>query len=151
MFLCPHDVQELTLIASLIQLWNKSPEVIRHIPNIDLSDVMKQYRFQLLLGLLPKAMEGDDPSDPYNGIMGMVHGFNNNRAQNIASSHCKVMDEMMSSWKPRTTKYGGLPFLSFIMRKPKPLGTEFKNVACSETGEYYSVVFMSHIMMHLLY
>jgi len=40
----------------------------------------------------------------------------------------------MSSWKPRTTATGSLPNISFIMRKPKPLGTEFKCTACSITG-----------------
>ena len=44
------------------------------------------------------------------------------------------MDELMAVFRPRTTKRGGLPHLSFIMRKPKPLGTEFKCVADGSTG-----------------
>jgi hypothetical protein len=40
----------------------------------------------------------------------------------------------MSSFKPRTSKTGGLPNISFIKRKPKPLGTEFKDIACGITG-----------------
>ena len=39
----------------------------------------------------------------------------------------------MSPWKPRTTATGGLPNISFIKRKPKPLGTEFRN-SCTESG-----------------
>jgi len=34
----------------------------------------------------------------------------------------------------RTTKTGGLPHLSFIARKPEPLGTEFKNLVDGVTG-----------------
>ena len=34
----------------------------------------------------------------------------------------------------RTTKTGGLPNLSFVARKPKPLGTEFKNVVDGMSG-----------------
>ena len=34
----------------------------------------------------------------------------------------------------RTTKTGGLPNLSYIARKPKPLGTEFKNIVDGMSG-----------------
>ena len=34
----------------------------------------------------------------------------------------------------RTTKTGGLPNLSFVTRKPEPLGTEFKNIVDGMTG-----------------
>ncbi len=40
----------------------------------------------------------------------------------------------MSSWRPRTTKLGGLPNISHVPRKPEPLGTEFKCVAEPESG-----------------
>ena len=38
----------------------------------------------------------------------------------------KVLDESMSALVPRTTATGGLPTISYIRRKPEPLGTEFK-------------------------
>ena len=38
----------------------------------------------------------------------------------------------MSAFRPRTTKTGGLPNISFIIRKPEPLGTEFKDTACKK-------------------
>ena len=34
----------------------------------------------------------------------------------------------------RTTAKGNLPHLSYIFRKPEPLGTDFKTVDCSVTG-----------------
>ena len=42
-----------------------------------------------------------------------------------------VVDEFMSSFRPRNSKTGGLPHLSYISRKPEPLGTEFKNITNS--------------------
>jgi len=40
----------------------------------------------------------------------------------------------MSAFCPQTCSTGNLPHLSFIMRKPEDLGTEFKVVACLMTG-----------------
>jgi len=40
----------------------------------------------------------------------------------------------MSAFCPQTRSTGNLPHLSFIMRKPEDLGTEFKVVACLMTG-----------------
>ena len=117
------------------KLYDKRVSVLKQLPNIDLSDVMPMYRAQQLIKNIPYAFEGEDDTDPWNRIRGLVNGFNNARAQRVAASFCKVLDESMSSWNPTTTKYGGLPFLSFILRKPEPLGTEFKVMACTETGE----------------
>jgi hypothetical protein len=36
--------------------------------------------------------------------------------------------------RPRTTKFGGWPHISYILRNPEPLGTEFKNTCCAITG-----------------
>mmetsp|Transcript_16204 Transcript_16204/g.37447 ORF Transcript_16204/g.37447 Transcript_16204/m.37447 type:complete len:323 (-) Transcript_16204:327-1295(-) len=36
------------------------------------------------------------------------------------------MDELMSAYKPRTTQAGGFPNISFVARKPEPLGVELK-------------------------
>ena len=52
----------------------------------------------------------------------------------MQSSHVKVLDESMSAWCSRTSKNGGLPNISYIIRKPEPLGTEFKTVCCQLTG-----------------
>ena len=46
----------------------------------------------------------------------------------------KVGDELMSAIRFRITVKGNLPHLSYILRKPEPLGTKFKTVACSVTG-----------------
>ena len=45
-----------------------------------------------------------------------------------------VLDESMPAWGPKASKRGGLPNITFIVRKPVPLGTEFKNAADCGTG-----------------
>ena len=63
----------------------------------------------------------------------MTDGFNA-AYKNIAAIFLKVGDESMSENRFRTTDQGNLPHLSYIFRKPDPLGTEFKKVACYVTG-----------------
>ena len=121
--------------GGITKLYDKNPRLIEQLEGIDLTKVMPKYRAQQLIKYLPFAFYGDDPVDPWNPIKNLIDGFNSNRARKVAASYCKVMDETMSSWSPTTTKYGGLPFLSFILRKPTPLGTEFKSVACTVTSE----------------
>jgi hypothetical protein len=45
-----------------------------------------------------------------------------------------LLDESMSAWRPKTSQYGGLPNLTYEPRKPKPLGTMFKNGVEAITG-----------------
>ena len=59
--------------------------------------------------------------------------FNANRAEVLGQGLCKVLDESMSAWKPRKDKLGGLPNISYIVRTPKPLGTEFKCIVDADT------------------
>ena len=53
----------------------------------------------------------------------------------FVSSVC-MFGESMSAFVPQTTKTGGLPNLSFIARKPEPLGMEFKVIADGLTGKF---------------
>jgi hypothetical protein len=78
--------------------------------------------------------------DPWHMVLLMVDGYNSNRQSWLAASVRKVLDESMSAFKPRTSKTGGLPHLSFILRKPEPLGTEFKTIACAVTGKKSAMV-----------
>jgi hypothetical protein len=38
-----------------------------------------------------------------------------------------LMDELMSGWRPKSTKLVGSPNITYGPRKPKPRGTMFKN------------------------
>lgn len=101
-------------------------------------------RFKAIKGSFPAAFATEDVAkrrppgteghDPWWPVLGLIDAFNENRKHTVAASRVKTFDESMSGWQPRTTKTGGLPNISFIMRKPVPLGTEFKNVCCSVTG-----------------
>jgi hypothetical protein len=121
--------------GGVTHLYDTKVPVIAQLPNVNLADIMPKYRFEHLLKFIHEGFSGDSPEDPWNAVLGLVNGFNDNRAQKVAASYTKVVDESMSSWRPTTTALGGLPFLSYILRKPKPLGTEFKTCACTETGE----------------
>jgi hypothetical protein len=59
-----------------------------------------------------------------------VENFNTIRKHDIITSERRVLDESMSAYRPCTTKLGGLPNISYILRKPEPLGTEFKTSVC---------------------
>jgi hypothetical protein len=60
--------------------------------------------------------------------------FNQARRDRFARGRPITEDESMSGWCPQTTATGGLPNLSFIPRKPVPLGTEVKSACCATTG-----------------
>ena len=97
---------------------------------------MKLYRFKQFRKYLPFIFENDSLKevDPWWKFKTAVNSFNAIRKERCISSYLKVFDESMSAWRPRTSKTGGLPNISFILRKPEPLGTEFKNICCGETG-----------------
>jgi hypothetical protein len=134
-----------------INLWEKSQtegcgltDPINYGP--DGKNFMPLYRFKEVKAAFPwrvqdtsKADPNDEGAhDPWNMIMLMVEGYNANRHSWVAASIRKVLDESMSAWRPQTSKSGDLPHLSFILRKPEPLGTEFKTIACAVTGELSS-------------
>ena len=74
----------------------------------------------------------------------LVQAFNGKRIDLIKSTYL-VLDESMSGWRPKTTKTGGLPNITYEPQKPKPLGTMFKNGVEAVTGivVYQDVVEMS--------
>ena len=93
-------------------------------------------RFIKIRSIFPRAFALADKqdSDPWFMILDLLEGFNRNRKTKFAASATKTDDESMSAFTPQTTPTGGLPTISFIKRKPEPLGTEFKTVCCAYTG-----------------
>ena len=63
-----------------------------------------------------------------------MDAYNANRLRTVHMSEVIVPDEAMSPFRPRTTADGGFARISFIDRKPKPMGTEFKCVADGHHG-----------------
>lgn len=102
-------------------------------------NIMAQHRFNDIKKFFPTAFYDHDAKengDPWYCVGLLVDGLNKNRKKVIAASNKKIFDETMSALKPRTTITGMLPNLSFILRKPKPLGTELKVSMCSVIGKF---------------
>lgn len=70
---------------------------------------------------------------PWESFLPFVEAFNRQRQQLLKTVYM-LLDESMSAWRPKTTKFGGLPNLMLEPRKPKPLGTMFKNGVEATTG-----------------
>jgi hypothetical protein len=51
----------------------------------------------------------------------------NDKRKELFKVSLLMLDESMSGWRPKTTKLGGLPNITFEPRKPVPLGTQLKN------------------------
>lgn len=110
------------------QLWQTEKEYRTFSSPINLKPVMPEYRFKQIRQAFSHAFDnGKSPEeDAYHMIRSLFDGYNDNRKRNINSSVENVFDESMSAFKPRTTKEGGLPNISFIQRKPEPIGVEYK-------------------------
>lgn len=77
--------------------------------------------------------------DPWEMFRPAVRAFNANRLRTVNVSGIIVGDESMSSWKPQSSAYGGLPNISFVIRKPRPLGTELKDIV---DGQHRIMLFL---------
>jgi hypothetical protein len=99
-------------------------------------NIMAEYRFEQIKAAFPWSFQEKtkEETDPWHMILLFVDGFNKNRHDWVAASVRKTLNESMSAFRPRTSKTGGWPNISFILRKPEPLGTEFKDIACAVTG-----------------
>ena len=51
-----------------------------------------------------------------------VDEFNWIRSNRVLSAFWMIVDETMSAWRPRISPTGNLPNISYIFRKPEPLG-----------------------------
>ena len=124
------------------KLWrSKDAKTLRSMQRQSLGDAWNKYisekRFYALTKLMSETC--GDPGVAETDVWGArfrprVEAFNANRDRTVIRSSIHVGDEAMCAFKPRTTKTGGLPNISFIKRKPKPLGTEYKNICCGITG-----------------
>ena len=72
--------------------------------------------------------------DPWWRWSKAIEDFNDRRKDLLSRSYTLILDECMSAWKPHTSATGRLRNISFVIRKLKPLGTEFKVVCCPVTG-----------------
>ena len=92
--------------------------------------VMKQHMFKMIQANLHKLWEHED--DDWK-ISKLFSAFNSHMSKLVETGQYIVVDEFMCAWRPRSDKLGRLPHISFIKRKPEPLGSEFKDL-CDEHG-----------------
>eukprot|EP00978_Attheya_sp_CCMP212_P033928 scaffold139680_cov35-Attheya_sp.AAC.1 len=134
--------QGILISASLFRrggqhLWPTHAEQMKILSkHTDFSIYMKADRFKTIKRFAPQMFhdESRKDSDPWWPIIQLIEDYNANMRRTVAASRKKLFDEWISAFRPQSRKNGNLPHLSFIKRKPEPLGTEFKNAACSETG-----------------
>ena len=105
-------------------------------PSPDFGKYISLSRFKTFRRVLPKVFEDEGlrtSGDPWWQWEGAVREFNMIHNNLIRYSNILCADEAMSSWCPQTSATGGLDNISFIARKPEPLGTEFKCAVCPVT------------------
>jgi hypothetical protein len=101
----------------------------------DFERFMKSYRFTTIrhMVMYSKADMSACQVDPWAMFRQMVSDFNDERAAKLQAGMTQTLDESMSSYQPRKDKRGDLQNISFILRKPKPLGTEIKTMCDADT------------------
>jgi hypothetical protein len=114
-------------------LWSGTDEPLglRSSPNYE--QHMAAWRFSTIRRLLRDIFPVSS-TDPWSRFRPMIDAFNANRATRLHTDGDSTLDESMCAYQPRLDKLGGLPNVSYIKRKPKPLGTEFKTICDTETG-----------------
>jgi hypothetical protein len=115
-------------------LWAKTTIGTMQAPNF--GQYLSHDRYQRIARYLARGPQGVEdllPNDPWAQFRWLVDGFNNVRQRELQCSGRLNPDESMFAWKGKSG-VGGIPHLSFIKRKPKPLGLENKCVCDGETG-----------------
>jgi hypothetical protein len=96
------------------------------VPHPSFEKFTRLYRFKEFHHFLPLAYASEALPETTNNqwwqFREAVTAFNNNRKEKIHFPQWVAINESMSAWKPQTTKNGNLPNISFITRKPEPLG-----------------------------
>jgi len=101
--------------AEEVKDWNS---MVPH-PNFD--PYMHPHWFKEFCHFLPEVWLGynlKESNDPWWQFQAAVGQFNNLRSERIHAYCWKVVDELMSAYRPRTAKLGNLPNISFVMCKP---------------------------------
>ena len=81
----------------------------------------------------PVGCEDTLSENPWAEVNWVIDGHNEKRRKEFRAGSRLTPDESMVTWTGAAGP-GGMPHLSFIKRKPKPLGAEFKSVCDGSTG-----------------
>jgi len=95
---------------------------------------MTSARFEEVLSALrlDEFTEEDVAADRWVPIQRMVDDFNDNRHEGTSPGWYLEVDESVSAWRGVDGKCSdGMPHVTKIIRKPKGVGCEIKNIACA--------------------
>ena len=93
------------------------------------NNYMSLTRFKEMKMFYPKVWESEKSrlaGDPWWRVLLAIQQFNENRNSFIRTSNNVCVDEIMSSYCPSASEYGGLPHLNKVSHKPKDFGLEMK-------------------------
>jgi hypothetical protein len=134
-------------IAAALQIqkghdcWDPPPRERRFRKHPEFGEYMTRRRFDAIKSAI--LAPWSDPSiageDPWWEIRPLIAAINENRRREVIQCPLRIADEMMSAYRPRTTPSGDLEHVSFVERKPKNLGTEFKSI---HDGRHGVLLFM---------
>ena len=118
------------------KLWDKKSAVPRFRKHPEFGEYMIRTRFEFIKANLLAAFSDHTKSltDKWWEIRPLIDSFIENRRRTVLMSEVQIPDEAMSAFQPRTTPTADLDHVSFVERKPKKLGTEFKCVADGGSG-----------------
>ena len=106
----------------------------------DVSQYMSFARFKALTRYMafisPAQHDITGNDDAFWQVQPLIDAFNYNRRENFSPGSKLVVDESMSEWKGKDQRFGkdGCPHVTKIIRKPKGVGMELKNLADCDTG-----------------
>ena len=97
---------------------------------------MNQWWFKQINKLIPDTYNYGELEDMYDWwyFSKTVEEFSKNQKIPVDILVQKLFNTTLSYWINQTTKTGRFPHINYIQRKPETLGTEFNNLACSNSG-----------------
>ncbi len=103
----------------------------------DFGRVLSNDRFTRIMRYLARGPDGTETlkqGDPWAEIRWMVDGFNATRKAQFKCGRIVTPDEPMIQWTGASGPPHGMPHISYVPRKPVPLGCEVKCVADCTSG-----------------
>ena len=78
-------------------------------------------------------------------VQPLVDAFNHSRQTRVSPGYKMVVDESMSEWRGKDQRHGdsGCPHVTKIIRKPKGVGMEIKNMADCDSGMLMALEIMA--------